>query len=138
MQSETYQLLRMKSLSRFIRRTGTAALSAARPRRQVEQWPLDVQVSTRPGDSDNKGEIPEHQHATDKELPPFSCARRLVDERRQASKDENEVPYRTERHHHRFNVPHLTRMQKSPKQDRTRLDEVEARRTPDNSKRPRL
>jgi hypothetical protein len=32
---ETYQLLRMKSLSRFIRRTGTAALSAARPRTQV-------------------------------------------------------------------------------------------------------
>jgi hypothetical protein len=29
---ETYQLLRIKSLSRFIRRTGTAALSAARPR----------------------------------------------------------------------------------------------------------
>jgi predicted nuclease of restriction endonuclease-like RecB superfamily len=32
---ETYQLLRMKSLSRFIRRIGTAALSAARPRMQV-------------------------------------------------------------------------------------------------------
>jgi hypothetical protein len=32
---ETYQLLRMKSMSRFTRRTGTAALSAARTRRQV-------------------------------------------------------------------------------------------------------
>jgi hypothetical protein len=32
---ETYQLLRMKSLSRFIRRTGTAALSAARTRIRV-------------------------------------------------------------------------------------------------------
>jgi hypothetical protein len=85
---------------------------------------LNVQISTRPGDSDNKGEIPEHQHATDKEVPPFSCARRLVEERRQASKDENEVPYRSEGHHHRFNVPHLTRMQKSPKQDRTSLDEL--------------
>jgi hypothetical protein len=34
-QSETYQLLRMKSLSHFARRTGTAALSTARTRRQV-------------------------------------------------------------------------------------------------------
>jgi hypothetical protein len=32
---ETYQLLRMKSTSRFIRRSGTAALSAARTRMQV-------------------------------------------------------------------------------------------------------
>jgi DNA invertase Pin-like site-specific DNA recombinase len=32
------------------------------------------------------------------------------------------VPYPTEGHHHRFNVPHLTPMQKSPQQDLTRLD----------------
>ena len=32
---ETYQLLTMKSMSRFFRRTGTAAFSAARTRRQV-------------------------------------------------------------------------------------------------------
>jgi hypothetical protein len=32
---ETYQLLKMESMSRFIRRAGTAALSATRTRRQV-------------------------------------------------------------------------------------------------------
>lgn len=32
---ETYRLLRMKSLSHFARRTGTAALSAARTQMQV-------------------------------------------------------------------------------------------------------
>ena len=82
----------------------------AREGRLHWRWPLDVQTSTRPGNSDNKSEIPEYQQATGKELPPFSCPRRLVDECHQASKDENEVPYCTEGHHHRFKVPHLTRM----------------------------
>jgi hypothetical protein len=34
----------------------------------------------RSGDSDNQREIPEHQHATGEELPPFLGVRRLVEE----------------------------------------------------------
>jgi hypothetical protein len=85
---------------------------------------VDVQISTRPGDSDYKGEIPENQNATRKELPPFFGVRCLVEERRQASKDENEVPDPTEGYHHRFKVPYLTSMQKRPKQDRAHLDKM--------------
>jgi hypothetical protein len=88
-------------------------LSSVR-RAALRQRQFDVQISTRPGDSDNKGEIPEYQHATRKELPPFFSVRSLVEERRQASKDENEVPDPTEGYHHRFKMPYLTRMQKRP------------------------
>ena len=40
----------------------------------------------RPGDSDDDGEVPEHQHATSKKLPPLFVVRRLI-EKRQASDD---------------------------------------------------
>jgi hypothetical protein len=99
---------------------------------------VDVQISTRPRDSDDKGEIPENQHATRKELPPFLLVRCLLEERRQASKDENEVPDPTEGHHHRFKVPYLTSTQKRPKQDRTRLDKVRPEELQTNSRQPQL
>ena len=64
----------------------------------------------RSGDSNNQSEIPEHQHATGKELPPFFGVRCLMEERCEASNDENEMADSADGHHHRFKVLDLTCM----------------------------
>jgi hypothetical protein len=88
----------------------------------MKRW-LRCLTLVRPGDRDNDGEIPEHQQTTGKELPPLFGVR-PIEERCQASNDENEVPNPTEGDHHRVEPPYLTRMQKRPKRDGTRLHEV--------------
>lgn len=79
---------------------------------------------SRSRDSDNQEEIYERACASADELPPVSISRCLIEERSQASNDENEVPYATECDHHGFGPPHLSGMHKKPECDRSRLHEV--------------
>jgi hypothetical protein len=51
----------------------------------------------RPGDSDNQDEIRERQHSSANKVPPLLIVLCLIEERGQASNDENKVPDSTER-----------------------------------------
>ena len=72
------------------------------------RWDNYCSKLSRSRDSDNQEEIYERARASADELPPLSIFRLQMEERGQASNDENEVPDATECHHHGFGPPHLT------------------------------
>jgi len=74
------------------------------------RWDNYFRKLSRAADSDNQSEIPEHQRASADELPPFFGVRRLVEERREASNNQNEMADSADGHHHSFKVLHLTCM----------------------------
>jgi hypothetical protein len=88
------------------------------------RWDNYFRKLSRSRDSDNEEEIYERACASADELPPVSIFRRLIEERSQASNDENEVPHATECHHRGFGPPHLSGMHKKPECDRSSLHEV--------------
>jgi hypothetical protein len=78
----------------------------------------------RPRDRDNQSKIRKRQKAPADELPPPLSFGRLLNDCGETGNDENQVPDSADGHHHRFKLVDLTRMQKGPNKNRTRLDEV--------------
>src|SRR5215472_5658729 len=77
----------------------------------------------RPCDGDDNGQICEDTDTPGNKLPPFAVGSR-IEERNQATNNEDKVRQPGERHHHSVKTAHLAGTQERPECDRTRLHQM--------------